>query len=101
QATLLDQRQDRRGRDRPIRGEEQVDLVDVEKLGVERRRFGGARLVVIDDRLDLASEEAAPSVDIVAPDLDAEQRGLAAAGKTASLRHRHADLDRRLLRARN
>jgi len=70
----------------------------VKQLRVDRRRLGCAALVVIDDQFDLAAEQPAFGVDVVAPDLDAEQRGLAPGRKTAGLRHGHADLDRRLLR---
>ena len=98
-AALLDQRHDRRGRHRRVGREQQIDLVDVEQLRVERRRLRGARLVVIDHEFDLAAEQPALGVDVVAPDLVTEQRGLAAAGEPAGLRHRHADLDRRLIGA--
>ncbi len=98
QAALLDERHDRRGRHGRVGREQQIDLVDVDQLGVDRRRLRCARLVVIDDQFDLAAEQAALGIDIVAPDFDAEQRSLAAAGEAAGLRHRHADLDRRLLR---
>ena len=98
QAALLDERHDRRGRHRRVRREQQIDLVDIDQLGVDRRRLRGARLVVIDDQFDLAAEQPTLGIDIVAPDFDSEQRSLAAARKPAGLRHRHADLDRRLLR---
>ena len=98
QAALLDERHDRRGRHRRIGREQDIDLVDVDQLGVDRGRLGRARLVVIDDEFDLAAEQAAFGIDVVAPDLGAELRSLAAARETTGLRHRHADLDRRLLR---
>ena len=98
QAALLDERHERRGRHRRVGREQQIDLVDVDQLGVDRRRLRCTRLVVIDDEFDLAAEQAALGVDVVAPDLDAELRSLAAAREAAGLRHRHADLDRWLLR---
>ena len=76
---------------------QQIDLVDVDQLGVDRRRLGSARLVVIDDQFDLAAEQSTLGIDIVAPDFDPQQRSLAATRKAAGLRHRHADLDWRLL----
>ena len=66
--------------------EQQVDLVDVDQLGVDRRRLRCARLVVIDDEFDLAAEQATLGVDVVAPDLDAELRSLAATREAAGLR---------------
>ena len=99
QAALLDQRHDRRRRHGRIGREQEIDLVDVQQLRVDRRSFRSARFVVIDDKFDLAAEQATLGVDVVPPDLDAEQRSLAAARETAGLRHAHADLDRRLLSA--
>ena len=99
QAALLDQRHDRRRRHRRVGREQEIDLVDVQQLRVDRRGLGSARFVVIDDKFDLAPEQATPGVDIVTPDLDAEQRSLAAAREAAGLRHAHADFDRRLLSA--
>jgi hypothetical protein len=97
EAALLDERQQRGSRHRRVGCEQKVDLVDVEQLCVDRRRLRCARLVVIDDELDLPAEQPALRVDLITPDFDAEQRGLAAAGETAGLRHGHADLDRTLL----
>jgi hypothetical protein len=100
QVALLDQRHDRRRRHGGVGREQQIDLVDVEQLGIDRGRLGCARLVIVDDQLDLAAEQAALLVDVVAPDLDADQRRLAAGGQTAGQRHAHADLDGSLLRHR-
>ena len=97
QAALLDQRHERRRRHGRVGREQEIDLVDIQQLRIDRRGLRSARLVVIDDEFDLAAEQATLGVDVVAPDLDAEQRSLAAAGETAGLRHAHADLDRRLL----
>ena len=60
QAALLDQRHDRRRRHGRIGRKQEIDLVDVEQLRIDRRGLRGARLVVIDDKFDLATEQAAP-----------------------------------------
>ena len=67
QVALLDQRHDRRGGHRPIGRDQQVDLVDVEQLGVDRRGERRVGLVVVDDEIDLAPEQAALGVDVLDP----------------------------------
>jgi hypothetical protein len=98
-AALLDHRHDRRRRHRRIGRKQKIDLVDVDQFRIDCRGLRGARFVVIHDKFDLATEQAALGVDIVAPDLDTKQRSLAAGRETAGLRHTHADFDGRLLGA--
>jgi hypothetical protein len=96
QAALLDERHDWRGGNSAVRRDQQIDLVDVEQLGIDRRRQRRVRLVVVDDEVDLAAQQAALLVDVLDPHLQCEQRRLAAGAKRSGLRHAHADLDRPL-----
>ncbi len=64
--------------------EHQVDLVDVDELRVDAGNGGGIGLVVVVDELDLPPEEPALGVDLLLPDLHAEQR-LLAVGRRAAL----------------
>src|SRR6185312_7036842 len=73
------------------------DFVDVKELGVDAGHFLRRALVVVIDELDLAPEQAAFLVDLVAPDLDAEQALLADRREEAGERHGEADLERRLV----
>ena len=69
-----------------VAGDDEVDFVDVEQLGVDAgngRRIG---LVVVIHQLDLAAEQAAFGIDFFLPNLGAEQRLLAVrppAGRSA------------------
>ena len=78
---------------------DEVHLVDVEQLRVDPRHGRGARLVVVVDELDLAAEDPAFGVDVVAPDFHRDQRRLAVAGERPGQAHAEADLER-LLRER-
>ena len=85
----------RRGDDRRrIAAVDQVDLIDVEQLGVDRGHIGRIALVVVIDKLDRPAEQAALGVLVLRPDLHGEQRGFAAARERARLRHAESDLDR-------
>src|SRR5262245_8818436 len=72
---------------------DQIDLVDVEQLGIDagyRRRIG---LIIIINELHGTAEQSASSIDILFPDLLGKQRGLAVGRKPACQRHAVADLD--------
>jgi len=76
--------------------DDQIDLVDVEQLGVDAgdgRRIG---LVVIVDELDRATEQAAAGIDVFLPDLLRQQGRLAVGAEAAGHSHAVADLDRLL-----
>ena len=49
-----------------VAGDDEIDLVDVEQLGVDARHGRRVGLVVVVDELDLAAEQAALRVDVVA-----------------------------------
>ena len=72
----------------------EVDLVDVEQLGVDAGHSGRVGLIVVIDQLDLAAEQPAGRVDVLLPDLHRDQGRLAGAGEPAGERHREPDLDR-------
>jgi hypothetical protein len=82
-----------------IRPDQEIDFIDIDEFGVDLRNIRRVALIVVEHELDRASEQAALGVDVVAPDFDAEQRSLAAAGEPAGLRHAHPDFDRWLLSA--
>ena len=98
QAALLDQRHDRRGRIGAIGGDQQIDLVNIEQLGIDAGGSGRVGLVVIHDQLDLAANDAALGVYIITPHLQAQQCGFATRAQPAGLGNRQSDLDRRTLR---
>ena len=81
-----------------VAGDDQVDLIDLEQLGVERRNLRRVRLVVVVDELDRPAEQAALGIDVVAPDFHGDQGRLAAGTERPGERHGEADLDRLLLR---
>ena len=93
QVALLDERHDRRGHVGAVGRDQQVDLVDVEQLGVDAGDQARVGLVVVGDELHLAPEQPALGVDVLHPHLQRDQRRLAAAAERAGLRHAHADLD--------
>src|SRR5262249_22411713 len=78
---------------RPIRANDEVNLVDVEQLRVDGGHILGSGLVVVIDKLDGPAQQAALGVGLFFPDLSAEQRLLAGPSKRAGLRHAEADLD--------
>ena len=92
QAVMLDRhRHRRRDHVRAIAGDDQIDFIDIEQLGVNpghRRRIA---LVVVIDELDRPAEKPALRVDVVLPDLHREQRRLAGGGKPAGQRHAETD----------
>ena len=73
---------------------QQVDLVDVDQLRVDGRHQRRVALVVVIDQLDRPAEQAALGIDLVFPDLESEQPGLADDRKRAGQFHAEADLDR-------
>ncbi len=77
-----------------VAGQRQIDLVDVEQLGVDARHQRGVALVVVVDELDRTPDEAALGVDVLLPHLIGGEDRLAVGGKPAGERHREADLDR-------
>ena len=96
---LHDHRHGGSRRDGGIGADDQIDFVDVEQLGVDARHRRGLALVVVIDELDRAPEQAALGVDLLLPDLHAEQRLLAVRRQRAGQRHGEADLDRLARRA--
>ena len=77
-----------------VGADDQVDLVDVEQLGIDagyRRRIG---LIIIIDELHGTAEQSTSGIGILFPDLLGEQRGLAVGREPARQRHAVADLDR-------
>ncbi len=77
-----------------VRPDQQVDFVDLDKLGVELRHVRRIALVVVEHQLDLAAEQAAFGVDVVAPDLQRGQHLLADRRHGAGKRYAQADPDR-------
>ena len=71
-----------------------VDLVLGDELLVELDRGGGHGLIVVDDELDLASEQPALGVHLLEQMLIALLLIAAGLGVRAGERHRRADLDR-------
>jgi hypothetical protein len=82
---------------------QQVDFVDIDQLGVNGRHQRRVALVVVIDQLDRPPEQAALGIDLVFPDLEGEQPGLANDCKGPGQFHAKADLDRlcRLRRCRS
>ena len=77
-----------------VAADDQVDLVDVEQLGIDaghRRRIG---LIIIIDELHRTAEQPAFGIGILLPDFLGEQGGPAVGGESARQRHAVADLDR-------
>src|SRR5262245_30246454 len=84
----------RRRRHRGVGPDDEIDLVDLEQLGVDARHRARRTLIVVVDELDRPPEQAALGVGLLLPDLHAEQRLLAVRRQRASQRHGEADLDR-------
>ena len=93
-ALLHDHRQRRRNEIGAIRPVDEIDLVDVEQLGVEARYVRWIRLIVVVHKLDLAAQKAALSVGLLFPDLGAEQCLLAVRRQWTGQRQAKADLNR-------
>jgi hypothetical protein len=91
---LHDHRHGRRRHVGRVRADHEVDFVDVEQLGVDAGDRGRVGLIVVIDELNRPPEQAALRVDLLFPDLHAEQCLLAIRGERAGERHREADGDR-------
>src|SRR6185437_5896798 len=94
QVALRQQRQ--RGADLvgAVGPEQQVDLVDVQELAVDRHLVGGIGLVVVIDERDRTPEQAALGIDVVAPDLQRQQKLAAVRRIGAGEAEAQTDLDR-------
>jgi hypothetical protein len=79
---------------RAVAGDDEIDLVDLEKLGVDAGDGGRVRLIVVGDHLDRPAEDPALLVHVVLPDLDGHQRRLAVRRQATGQRHAEPDLDR-------
>jgi hypothetical protein len=66
---------------RGIAADDQIDLVDIEKLGIDRGHLGRLALVVVIDELHRPPEQAALRVDVGLPDLHGDKRHLAVGGE--------------------
>src|SRR5262249_40109639 len=84
-------RRDQRG---GIGPDHEVDLVDVEQLGVDRRDLGGRALVIVVDELHRTAEYPALGGDVLFPNLLPEPRPPSVRPEPAGQRHAVADLDR-------
>ena len=67
-------RRDEVGAIRPV---DEIDFVDVEKLGVNAGYIRRIGLIIVIDELDLAAKQSALGVDFLLPDLGPQQRLLA------------------------
>ena len=78
QLLLLD-RDRHRGGDlsRSIAADDQVDLVDIEQLGVDAGHLRWTALIIVVDELDRPAEQPALGIDVVLPDLHRHQRHFA------------------------
>ena len=77
-----------------VAADDEIDLVDIEQLGVDAGHGRRVGLVIVIDQLDRASEQAAFGVDVLLPNLLREQRRLAVGPRPPVMRHAVADLDR-------
>ena len=77
-----------------VAADHEIDFVDVDQLGVDARHRRRIALVIVVNELDRTPEQAALGVDLLFPDLHAEQRLLAVGGERTGQRHAEADLDR-------
>ena len=73
----------------------EIDFIDIEKLGIDRRNFARRALVIVIDELHGPTEHSSFCVCLLFPDVLREQRRLAIRRETSSQRHAVADLDRR------
>ena len=76
-----------------IGAENEIDFVDIDELGVDAGHVRRIALIVVVDELDWAAEQTALGVDIVAPELQRDQKLLAVLRHPAGHRHAEADLD--------
>ena len=74
----------------------EVDLVDVDELGVDARNGGGVALVVVIDELYRTTEQTTLGIDLFHPDLLRQEVRLAGGSKSAGQGHAESDLDRLL-----
>jgi len=81
---------------RGIAADDQIDLVDIEQLRIDRGHFGRLALVVVIDELHRPPEQATLRVDVGLPDLHGDERHLAVGGERTGKRHAEPDLDRLL-----
>jgi hypothetical protein len=88
----------RSSRNRGVARDHQVDLVDVEQLGIDGGHSRGTALVIVIDKLHFSAEQAAFGIHLFGPNLIGQERRLAAAGEAAAQRHAKSDFDRRLAR---
>jgi hypothetical protein len=94
---LLVLHQDRNGRRDHVGRiwtDQKIDLVDFDKLRIELWNVGRVALVIVVDKLDLASEQAPFGIDIVAPDFQSGEHLLSDRRDTAGQCHAHAHPDR-------
>ena len=76
-----------------VGADDQVDLVDVEQLGIDAGHRRGIGLIIIIDELHGTAEQPAFGIGILLPDLLGEQGGPAVGGEPSRQRHAVADLD--------
>ena len=85
----------RRGDDRRrVAAVDEIYLIDIEQLRVDRRHIGRIALIVIIDEFDRPPKQTAFGVLVFRPNLHGEQRRFAAARQRARLSHAEPDLDR-------
>ena len=76
-----------------VGADDQVDLVDVEQLGIDAGHGRGIGLIIIVDELHRTAEQPAFGIGILLPDLLGEQGGPAVGGEPSRQRHAVADFD--------
>jgi hypothetical protein len=75
---LPDERHHRRRQIGAIGRHQEIDLVDVDKLRIDARHGRRQAPIVVAHELDLAAEEAAGRIDVVAPQFVADDQVLGA-----------------------
>jgi hypothetical protein len=85
----------RHGRDDQVCGvpHQNVDLVDVNELGIDSGNGRGIRLVIVVEELDRTAKQSTLGVNLLRPDLFRKKMRLAGRGKAAGQRHAEADFD--------
>jgi hypothetical protein len=91
---LHQHRYGRRHEIRAVGADDEIDLVDVDELRIDAGHVRRIALVVIEDELDRPPHHAALGIDVVAPDLQAEQKLLAVGRRAAGEVVAEADADR-------